>query len=75
MTASLVLGLRAVCLAAAESLRLRIGGIWETIEERIYKWAVATARTGLGETRFWSAWNEGEQMTVEAVVTYSLAGR
>jgi adenylate cyclase len=66
--------LRAASLAAAaESLRLRIGGIWETTEERIYERAVAAARDGLGEARFQIAWDSGQQMTIEEAVTYAVA--
>jgi adenylate cyclase len=66
---------RAVCLAAAaESLRLSIGGVWETTEERIYQRAVAAARNELGEARFRLAWDKGEQMTVTAAVAYALTG-
>ena len=45
--------------AAAESLRLRIGGVWETTEERIYKRTVAAAQAGLSEAEFQAAWEAG----------------
>jgi adenylate cyclase len=65
--------LRAVCLAAAaETLRLSIGGVWETTEGRIYERAVAAARDELGEARFQMAWDEGKQMTVAEAVAYAL---
>ena len=55
--------LRAVSLAAAaESLRLRIGGVWETTEERIYKRTVAVAKAGLSEAEFQAAWQAGTKM-------------
>lgn len=60
-------------VAAAETLRLSIGAVWEATEGRIYEKTVAAARARLGEDAFKSIWINGSQLVLDEVIAYALA--
>jgi class 3 adenylate cyclase/tetratricopeptide (TPR) repeat protein len=60
-------------VAAAETLRLSIGAVWEATEGRIYEKTLAAARAGLGEATFQSAWLDGSQLPLDEAIAYALA--
>ena len=60
-------------VAAAETLRLGVGAVRETMEDRIYERTVAAARAGLSEAAFDTAWSEGERMTLAEAIAIALA--
>jgi class 3 adenylate cyclase/tetratricopeptide (TPR) repeat protein len=65
---------RAIKLAAAaETLRLGIGAVWEATEGRIYEHTIAAARAGLGEDAFMAAWAQAAHMTLDQAINYALA--
>ncbi len=61
-------------VAAAETLRLSIGAVWEATEGRIYEKTVAIARARLGDDPFKSIWADGSHLTLDEVIAYALAG-
>ena len=60
-------------VAAAETLRLSIGAVWEATEGRIYEKTLAAARVGLGDATFQLAWLDGAQLTLDEAIAYALA--
>ncbi len=60
-------------VAAAETLRLSIGAVWEATEGRIYEKTVAAARAGLGDDKFQSTWSDGSRLTLDEAIAYALA--
>jgi len=63
----------ATLAAAAETLRLRTGATWESIEASIFERTVTAARAGMSMAAFDAAWSQGEQMTVDEAVDSALA--
>lgn len=57
--------------AAADTLRHRLGGVWDEISGERYRDTIAAARAALAEAAFETAWDEGAQMSVAEVVAYS----
>jgi hypothetical protein len=59
-------------LAAAASLRERLGTPLPPIERPEFERSVAAARTALGEPAFAAAWSAGQAMPVEQAVCVAL---
>ncbi|WKZ38475.1 MAG: BTAD domain-containing putative transcriptional regulator [Anaerolineales bacterium] len=60
-------------LAAAETLRIRIGAPLEQVAQKHVTAVLASARTQLGDVVYELAWSKGAGMTIEQVITLALS--
>jgi hypothetical protein len=60
-------------LAAAESLRVRIGAPVEQIKQKDYEDTLTSLRAQLGDTVFKLEWAKGVAMTTDQAITLALS--
>jgi hypothetical protein len=60
-------------LAAAETLRIRIGAPLEQVAQKHVTTVLASTRTQLGDVAFELAWSKGATLTTEQAITLALS--
>ena len=63
----------ATIFGAASALRTTVGSVMDATDRPDYERMIARLRTALGKQTFTAAWTEGQAMTLEQAIDYTLA--